>query len=560
MRFVQLWLEQRIIFALSFCLAITVMTACSSETTSSNHIQEHVNDINADQAELLETEVENHYNAVEQDGRVFYEIFVRSYYDSNGDGIGDLNGVTAKLDYLVDLGVGGIWLMPIFESSTYHGYDTNDYYQINEEYGTKEDLARLVEEAHKRDIKVIIDLVLNHTGYHNPWFQEALAQADSPYRSWYQFLPVDAVTRSDSAAGTVAWHKTLDGKEKYLGIFDSQMPDLNFDNEEVVNEMIKVGQYWLKEANIDGYRLDAAKHIFGDYKSNIYEQVNIDKNVDFWQKFRAGMEEIKTNTYLIGEVWDSTTYISYFLDDALDGSFNFDLAESIIGAVKEERDADFGYVLQKTYRLYQGKVKGRPYIDAPFLTNHDQERIMSIVNGNIDKAKMAASILLTLPGNPYIYYGEEIGMMANKPDENIREPMLWYMNEAGGEGQTTWKAAVHNLGDRHVSVEQQEQDTESLLNHYKTLIELRNQNDVLKNGDMFEYSMSTRNTKISTYVRATSEESVLVVHNLSSLPQIATFDEDNEFGNFEEVIFSTNPFVIDKGRALIPPYTTLIMK
>lgn len=557
MRFLQLLLEQRVFFALSFGIAIIViMTGCSSEFTNSN-IEELVIE---EENEVVTSENKNNLNIVEQDGRVFYEIFVRSYYDSNGDGVGDLNGVTAKLDYLADLGVGGIWLMPIFESSSYHGYDTNDYYLINDEYGTKEDLAKLVDEAHKRDIKVIIDLVVNHTGYNNAWFLDALAHTDSPYRSWYQFLPVDATTRSDSAAGTVAWHKTPDGKEKYLGIFDSQMPDLNFDNEDVVNEMIKVGQYWLKETNIDGYRLDAAKHIFGDYKSNIYEQVNIDKNVDFWQKFRAGMEEAKPNTYLIGEVWDSTTYISYFLDDALDGSFNFDLAESIIGAVKDERDADFGYVQQKTYSLYQSKAKGRPYIDAPFLTNHDQERIMSIVNGNIDKAKMAASILLTLPGNPYIYYGEEIGMMANKPDENIREPMLWYTEETNGEGQTTWKAPVHNLGDKHVSVEQQESDSSSLLNHYKMLLNWRNGVDALKNGDMFEYIMPNKNTKLSTYVRATVEESVLVIHNLSSIPQIATFDAENEFGQFKQVILATNQVIINDGRALIPAYTTLIMQ
>lgn len=512
----------------------------------------------ADDTQVEATVIPTSYEVDEQDGTVFYEIFVRAFYDSDGDGIGDLNGVTAKLDYLQELGVGGIWLMPILGNNSYHGYDTTDYYSIHPEYGTEEDLKNLIQEAHARNIKVVMDLVLNHSGANHPWFQEALNNKESKYRDWYQFAEVNAKVRSDSAAGTVAWHKTADGKEKYLAIFSDNMPDFDFDNPEVRAELINVGKHWLA-TGLDGYRLDAAKHIYGDFKSTIYNQEVIDSNVKWWQEFRAGMQEVNPNVYLIGEVWDSSTLVAPFLNNALDSAFNFDLAERIVGSVKDERDSDLAFSLVKAYKMFKQSSNGN-FLDAPFLTNHDQTRVMSAVHNKVERAKVAASILLTLPGTPYLYYGEEIGMQGAKPDEDIREPMLWYANEAGGEGQTTWKAPKYNKGDSHVSVEEQLSQEDSILNHYKMLITWRKEVAPLQTGDIFRYAFTTRNTSLTAYIRATADERVLVIHNLSDVAQIADLDQATEFGSFTDIIRAKDNIQITGNRVLIPAYTTIVMQ
>lgn len=552
---------QRVIAVLLFLLIAVLLSACtnSDKVNSTNNNIELVSPT----TEVEETDEANplvtSYEVDEQDGTVFYEIFVRAFYDSNGDGIGDLNGVTAKLDYLQDLGIGGIWLMPILQNNTYHGYDTTDYYHILPEYGTEEDLKNLIKEAHARNIKVVMDLVVNHSSSDNPWFQEALHNKDSKYRNWYQFAKVDEKVRSDSAAGSVAWHTTPDGTEKYLGIFVDNMPDLNFDEPEVREEFIKIGQYWL-EVGLDGYRLDAAKHIFGDYKSTLYEQETIDKNVKWWQEFRAGMVAVNPNVYLIGEVWDSSTLVAPFFNNALDSAFNFDIAERIVGAAKDERDSDLAYSLVKAYKLFNKSSNGQ-FLDAPFLTNHDQTRVMSAVHGKVERAKVAASILLTLPGTPYLYYGEEIGMQGIKPDEDIREPMIWYKDKAGGVGQSTWKVAKYNTGDAHVSVEQQLADKTSILNHYKQLISWRKELPALQNGDIFEFTLTTRNFSLTQYVRATADERVLVIHNLSDAVQLAELDQSTQFGEFTEIMKTTNNEALLQGATLtIPPYSTVIMK
>lgn len=546
------------VIAVLLCITILVVAGCSKAQEVENNMANNQSNQSSLAVEDVNPVQTTSYEVDEQDGTVFYEIFVRAFYDSDGDGIGDLNGVTAKLDYLQDLGVGGIWLMPILQNNTYHGYDTTDYYSILPEYGNKSDLENLIKEAHARDIKVVMDLVLNHSSKDHPWFQDALHNKDSKYRDWYQFVDLEATVRSDSAAGTIAWHETPDGEQKYLAIFSGDMPDFNFDNPEVRQELIRAGKYWL-ETGLDGYRLDAAKHIYGDFKSNLYDQDIIDKNVMWWQEFRAGMEEVKPDVYLIGEVWDSSTLVAPFLNNALDSAFNFDIAERIVGSVKDERDSDLAYSLVKAYKMFKVSSGGH-FLDAPFLTNHDQTRVMSAVQNKPERAKMAASILLTLPGTPYLYYGEEIGMQGIKPDEDIREPMIWYKNEAGGEGQTTWKKPKYNTGASHVSVEEQLNDETSILNHYKTIISWRKSIPALQNGDIFKYALATKNTSLMAYIRATVDERVLVIHNLSDISKIADLDQITEFGQFSEVLRGTEHVLIENDRILIPAYTTIVIK
>jgi Glycosidases len=493
----------------------------------------------------------------EQPGTVYYEIFVRSFYDSNGDGIGDLNGVTAKLDYLQELGVGGIWLMPINPSPSYHGYDVTDYRAVNPDYGTLDDLKKLTDEAHKRGIKVIMDLVVNHTSTEHPWFKEALADPDSKYRSWYHFAGADEDVKADGAVGSNPWHLAADGKSKYLGVFWEGMPDLNFDKTDVRQELASIGQYWL-EQGLDGFRLDAAKHIYGDYASTINNPEIQGANKKWWQEFRNGLSDVKPDAYLVGEVWDSPVVIAPYLDKALDSAFDFDLAGKLISSADRERDSDLAFTLGKAYGLYE-KSSGGTYVDAPFLSNHDQTRVMTALNGNLAHAKMAAAMLLTLPGNLFIYYGEEIGMAGAKPDEYLREPMVWYASLEGGEGQTNWEASRYNAAGSAVSVESEQRDAQSLLAWYQMLLKWRSEEPALRDGVIAAYSLKNAVPQVTAYVRATADERVLVLHNLSSQPQKAELAE--EYGSFAKLSRkSDNAAELSGGVVTLPPYSSVILK
>jgi glycosidase len=537
----------------SFLLA--VLAACTSDESGSSGKPTAAPTDEA--AQQSGEPVAASYQVDEQPGGVYYEIFVRSFYDTNGDGVGDLNGVTAKLDYLKELGVSGIWLMPINASPSYHGYDTTDYYAVNPEYGTLDDLKKLLAEAHKRGIKVIMDLVVNHTSKEHPWFKEALADEKSPYRSWYTFAKQGEQVRADGAVGGDPWHSY--GSLKYLGVFWEGMPDLNFDEPKVREEMIKIGQYWL-EQGLDGFRLDAAKHIYGDFASTASTPEIQAKNKAWWQEFREGMRKVKPDAYLIGEVWDSLTVIAPYFDQALNSAFHFDLAGRLLSAASAEQDADLAFSLGRAYGVYE-KSSGGTFVDAPFLSNHDQNRAMTVLAGNVNHAKMAAAMLLTLPGTPYLYYGEELGMKGAKPDEHIREPMLWYSAASGGEGQTTWEKARFNADAASVSVEAQSADEQSMLSHYRELIKWRNEEPALQDGGIAEFKLEPANQKLSVYVRVIESERVLVVHNLSGEQQTTDLQPSQTFGAFKELARATNSGAkLDGSKLTLPAYSTVILK
>lgn len=494
---------------------------------------------------------------------VYYEVFVRSFYDSNGDGIGDFKGLTEKLDYLndgnpdtdTDLGVEGIWLMPINPSPSYHGYDVTDYRDIHPDYGTMDDFKQFLDEAHKRGIKVIMDLVVNHSSKEHPWFLDAAANKDSEYRDWYIWAEdQNRKTGGSSAAGSGSpWHSARG--DHYMGIFWDGMPDLNFDNPDVRQEMNDIGKFWL-ELGLDGFRLDAAKHIYEDLITD-KSQETTDKNVQWWQEFRSSMLEVSPEAYLVGEIWDpSPALIANYLDSALDSGFNFGLAENMLSAAKQEKDNNIAFTLERTYKLFEEKSKGQ-FIDATFLTNHDKNRVMTQLEGNKERAKMAAGLMLTLPGNPFIYYGEEIGMTGAKPDESIREPMQWYAGGAG-TGQTTWEPVHFNTGTPGTSVEEQSKDPDSLLSHYRKLIALRQVSSALIDGAIIEYDSG--NDGVIAFIRQNEQESILVVHNLTANEQSIALANDEEH-TFGQVAGSTTEGAELNGDQLkIPGYTTVILK
>ncbi|WP_068267879.1 alpha-amylase family glycosyl hydrolase [Caviibacter abscessus] len=435
---------------------------------------------------------------------IYYEIFVRSYADSNGDGIGDLNGIISKLDELKELGVNGIWLTPIFTSPSYHKYDVTDYYNIDKEYGTIEDFKNLVKVAHQKGIKVIIDLPVNHTSREHNWFKNARSSKNSEYRNYYRIENKNnkEINFKVKPLGSKAWTK-LNENELYYSIFWEGMPDLNFSNKKVRDEIKKIAKYWVEIANIDGYRLDAAFHIYGqgEYEKKINTQ---EENIKWWNEFRNSLREIKKDIYLVSEVWQSYNQIAKYYK-VFDSSFNFTFSEKgIIKAIISKNGDELAYNLEKIYKKYSEITKN--YIDALFLTNHDQNRIASILK-NTEQQKLAAAILLTLPGNPFIYYGEELGMKGIKPDESIREPYLW-----GDNFQTKWEDIVFNAETDNIK--KQKQDKNSIYNHYKKWINIRNKSDVIKYGTFKHINMEDK--EIFAYEREYENKKIKIYHNLSN--------------------------------------------
>ena len=350
---------------------------------------------------------------------VFYELFVRSFYDSDGDGIGDFNGIIQKLDYLNDgdpettddLGISGIWLMPINPSPSYHGYDVTDYLDVNPEYGTLEEFKKFLDEAHARGIKVIIDLVLNHTSTQHPWFVESSASTDNPYRDYY--IWADPPPSYKSPWGADVWHSIDTGS--YYGIFWGGMPDLNYSNPAVTTEAQEIIRFWLEDVGVDGFRLDAIKHLI----ENGEMQENTEATHVWWEGFYDYYTSINPEAFTVGEAWTNTAEVVRYIGDEMNIAFEFDTAGAIITSARTETNR----AVQSAHELVLESYPPHQY--ATFLTNHDQSRVMSELRRRDDRAKTAASLLLTGPGVPFLYYGEEIGQAGHKPDENIRTPMQW---------------------------------------------------------------------------------------------------------------------------------------
>jgi len=447
--------------------------------------------------------------------RVFYEIFVRSFADSSSgplanDGIGDLQGLLEKLDYLndgdpatdSDLGVTGIWLMPINPSPSYHGYDVTDYYGVNPEYGTTEDLRRLLAECHRRGMRVIVDLVLNHSSSQHPHFQAAL-HGDVRYRDWYLFVPAEAVPATRGPWGQQVWQQV--NGQHYYGIFWSGMPDLNYRNPEVTAEARRVADYWLREVGVDGFRLDAIRHLIedGDVMNDTPE------TIAWLQDFRRHLHATRPDALTVGEVWTSTETVSTYIEaEALDLAFEFDLAVAILDAVKSGTKSKLAYALENVVTSYP------PGRFATLLTNHDQNRVASELGEDPARLALAAALLLTAPGVPFLYYGEEIGQVGRKPDEMIRNPMPWTGGPNGGftAAPRPWEPLQPGHERRNVAAQTAEPG--SLLSHYRRLIRLRQSEPALSRGDFV--SLETDREDVIAWERSAGARRLVVVANLSA--------------------------------------------
>ena len=414
--------------------------------------------------------------------RTWYEIFVYSFCDSNGDGIGDLQGVISKLDYLQELGVNGIWLMPIHPSTTYHKYNVTDYYEIDPSYGTMEDFDALMAECESRGIKVILDLVLNHTGSAHAWFQEAVAYirtlptdatpdpAVCKYVDYYNFVAAESCPAGfNGVPSTRGWY--------YECCFSNDMPDLNLANTELRADIQAIMEFWMAKG-VAGFRLDAAKEFYSG---------NADKNIEVLSWIQQTATAIDPDAYLVAEIWDNFSVITKYYESGLTSIFNYafgnsdgKLIEVIRGAGRASAVTSFATALEKADAAYSGN--NPDYIDAPFLSNHDVGRIAGFVSRDENKTKLAGAMNILMSGSVFIYYGEELGMVCGGTnDPSFRAPMYW--NAARNDGTTDCPPECilpeeYPMG----SYAEQKDDDSSVYNYYRQAIAIRNALPVISHG------------------------------------------------------------------------------
>lgn len=449
-------------------------------------------------------------------GAVFYEVFVRSFQDTNGDGKGDLAGLISRLDYLndgdpattSDLGVDALWLMPIFASPSYHGYDATDFLSVNPDYGTSADLDRLVAEAHRRGMKVVLDLMLNHTSTLHPWFQASTRGGEK--RDWYVWSETDLGWGQPWNPNGRTWHKR--NGAWYYALFWEGMPDLNYRTPAVREEAKRIARYWLARG-VDGFRLDAVKHLVETGPGP--GQAGNPETHAFLKEFAAAVKAAKPDAVLVGEVWSETAEIAPYFGrggDELDVLFDFPLAAAVVEAA---RTGDAGKVAAKLAENAATYPPGA--VTAPFLTNHDMQRVATQLGSDAAKLRVAASLFLTLPGAPFVWQGEELGMQ-NGPsgdDEWKRTPMAWDASPGGGFTTAARPWQPFSPGKETANVAAQAGDPGSLLARYRALVRARHASAALQRGDLRPVPAGPG---VLAFLRRTGDETVLVAHNLGAEP------------------------------------------
>ncbi|WP_445428377.1 alpha-amylase family glycosyl hydrolase [Alishewanella sp. HL-SH05] len=384
---------------------------------------------------------------------VFYQIWPRSFYDTNGDGHGDFNGMTAKLPYLQDLGVDAIWLTPMFEAPSYHGYDFTEFYQVESDYGSMAEFEAFIQAADDKGMKVILDLVINHISREHEWFRLS-AEGVAPYRDyfvWRKDLPAKgegwgyAWDQSDKPEAV--WHFDARRGEYYYAAFGATQPDLNLQHPDVVAEMKKMAKFWL-DKGVAGFRLDAVRFVM---ETGPEGQADLPETIDYWRDFNAYVKSVNPEAYLVGEAWvDIPVAAEYWGNgEGLDQGFDFEVGYKILGQLLPTtgNEAQFGTIsgtqsgelhpLQENLQRRQQSAAPLAFF-SPFLTNHDQERVAYQLAAEPkitqQKAKLAAAMLFSSPGTKYIYYGEEIGLTQADTGHDVykRAPMLWSTQTQGG--------------------------------------------------------------------------------------------------------------------------------
>lgn len=497
---------------------------------------------------------------IDDNYRTFYQIFVGSFSDSNRDGIGDIRGIIERFDYLNDgdinsgksLGVQGIWLSPIFSSPSYHKYDATDYYKIDWRFGEEKDLKELIDLCHKRNVKIILDLAINHTSSQHEWFLEfknARMNGDTENK-YYDYYT--CVTTAEKAGG-IQYQKIAGVDAWFECNFSGNMPELNFDNPEVRQATLDIAKYYL-DLGVDGFRFDAIKYIYyGDTA----------KSVEFWEWYMDELKRIKPDIYCVGECWSGESEILEYYGAM--NCFNFAMAqaEGMVAAAARGNSNITKYT--KYIESYQKKVLERDS-DAmvmPFLSNHDMDRIAGafVTENNM---RMAANLYLLCSGSPVIYYGEEIGMRGSRgsanTDANRRLAMLW-----GDDDLISDPTGSTYPSDKQIqsTVMEQIADEESMYNYYRRLIAIRHKYPAIARGEYKAADCGNKN--LGGFFIEYGDESLALIHN-TSMTETISYDLSTCTA-FDGVTLSTICDYIGQGEATlngtvltIGPQTSVIVE
>lgn len=496
-------------------------------------------------------------NVIDDNVRTYYEVFVYSYCDSDGDGIGDFKGVTQKLDYIADMGFNGIWLMPIMPSPSYHKYDTTDYKNVDSQYGTMEDFKELLEECHKRDIHVIIDFMFNHTSNQHEWFQEACtylsglkkgekpSAKDCPYYEYYHFVKKNKIKGTGyHQVGSTDWY--------YEGAFVDTMPDLNLDSNVVRKEIEQAAKFWL-DLGVDGFRLDGVKFYTGTAGGNT--------KVLTW--FNDYVKSVKSDAYIVAEVWDNYNIAAEYMKSGIDSTFDFSMGQSTGTIVKYVRQSQqlavgskFADAMLRTEELTQAANPESTV--AEFLTNHDTGRMANIL-GKDEKVKIAYAMELLMPGNAFVYYGEEIGLSGAGSDPNFRAPMYWSATDENG--MTVGPPEMDQFDYKNPPVDEQLKDEQSILNFVKRCIRLRNENPEIARGTSAKITEVT-DESICAVTRTYEDSQLVLLYNISPEQKQVTVSKDT-YG-YEEIrgyaSSDGTEVTLDGEQVTLPPYSVVILK
>lgn len=465
-----------------------------------------------------------------------YEVFVRSFASSKPNQPGDLPGLLSKLDYLNDgkpdsLQVGVLWLMPIFPSQSYHGYDVTDFRNVNPDYGTLDDLKGLVVESHKRHVRVILDIPFNHTSREHPWFKAALNNPQDPHRSWYFIFPDDGHIDTNWHTVTTAGGEHL----KYFGLFGDSMPDLNYDTDAVPQEVKDIAKFWLS-AGVDGFRLDAAKHIYGwSFSPN---EADILGNNRWWREFSDSVHATKSDAVLVGEVLGEERVLvrhAWGLDALLD--------EPLMNEMRSEIERPYpGFVGHWKDFVTKARAENpnKPYDSFLFLSSHDQNpRLESKLELDMGPAagasyRLGLSIMMSLGKHPILYEGDELGQRgwrwngnasndsngagdgSGVYDETLREPLPWHKTKTGSP-EALWEPPNHagflpkfELPNDAISVDEESADDSSLLGLTRGLTAFRQKNPTFANGDIGDIITDTQDWLVFEKVQNQDADVVLI--------------------------------------------------
>ncbi|ERT68338.1 hypothetical protein HMPREF0202_01727 [Cetobacterium somerae ATCC BAA-474] len=542
---------------------------------------------------------------------VGYQIYPRSFKDSNGDGIGDLKGIIEKLDYLKDLGIDLIWVSPFFKSpNDDNGYDISDYRDILEEFGTMEDFDNLLLETHKRGMKLIIDLVINHTSDEHPWFIEARESKDSPKRDWYiwrEGKDNEEPNNWESIFKGSAWEKCEKTDEYYLHLFSKKQPDLNWENEEMRKEIYNMMNWWL-DKGIDGFRVDAISHIkkvdgFPDMPNpdgkKYVDSFDMHMNIDGIQKYLKELKEETFAKYDIVTVGEANGVDAENSDEWVgseNGKFNMIFQFEHLKLWDYEGDTEF---CPKAYKdvlnKWQVALENKGW-NALFIENHDIPRSTSTWGNDgeywLESAKSFATTYFLQKGTPFIYQGQEIGMtntvfnslsefqdvksvnegkekleagmcektvleiLSNTSRDNARTPMQW--DDSLNAGFTTGKPWLKvNSNYKNINVQSQIKDENSIYNHYKKLISLKKNSKTLTHG---EFKLVLEDDKhVFAYLRELDNERYLILSNLSENEKKLNL---SEFNIKNEDIVLSNYKIIEKDlkEFIVRPFESVVYK